>query len=363
MKLKGISEDGIRRIASVVGQQEPDYGEGGNVERLERIFRSITINAEWTSEGWVVDGDLNFTDLEITRLPKIKSINGHFSCAHNELTSLEGAPQEVSGDFYCYDNPGNFTEKDVRAVCDVGGEIIIIDDDSTNNENNNEMNNIYEDLFGVFADIKRKKVILTRDDEDITKEFINKYPGVEIYVDEHPEGSDRGGYVPTIEYEGKQYYFMELDNEWYKVRSRKGIRRLARKYSQQEPDYGDGDIEEIRESLEDAGAEWTPNGWNVPDDLDLIYCEMKRLPQMKYVDGDLNISNNKLTSLSGCPYEVGGNFDCSHNELDSMKGAPSLVYGDFICVGQPSSIPKREVTKYSDVAGEVVADIGRVPSK
>lgn len=142
-----------------------------------------------------------------------------------------------------------------------------------------------------------------------------------------------------------------------------GIHRLARKYSQQEPDYGDGDIEAIQDALDSSGAEWTPEGWNIPEDLDLEYCEMKRLPLMKNVGGNLNISNNKLTSLNGCPYEVGGDFDCTHNKLTSMEGAPSIVHGDFICTGQLDVIPKREVTKYSDVGGEIVSDIGRVPSK
>lgn len=144
-----------------------------------------------------------------------------------------------------------------------------------------------------------------------------------------------------------------------------GIRRLARIIGQQEPDYGDGDIEAIQDALElyEVGAKWTPEGWNVPGDLDLEYCEMKRLPLMKNVGGNLNISNNKLTSLNGCPYEVGGNFDCTHNKLTSMEGAPSIVHGDFICTGQLDIIPKREVTKYSDVGGEIVSDIGRVPSK
>jgi len=38
---------------------------------------------------------------------------------------LFGAPETVGGDFYCYNNPGNFTEEQVRAVCDVKGKIIV----------------------------------------------------------------------------------------------------------------------------------------------------------------------------------------------------------------------------------------------
>ena len=46
-------------------------------------------------------------------------------CYDNELKSLFGAPETVGGDFYCYNNPGNFTEEQVRAVCDVKGKIFV----------------------------------------------------------------------------------------------------------------------------------------------------------------------------------------------------------------------------------------------
>ena len=35
---------------------------------------------------------------------------GNFNCHENSLTSLEGAPQEVGGDFYCYHNPTSVSE-------------------------------------------------------------------------------------------------------------------------------------------------------------------------------------------------------------------------------------------------------------
>ena len=55
------------------------------------------------------------------------TVAGYFDCYNNNLTSLEGAPETVGGDFNCNNNPGpngnGFTEKDVRAVCDVKGRI------------------------------------------------------------------------------------------------------------------------------------------------------------------------------------------------------------------------------------------------
>ena len=55
-----------------------------------------------------------------------KTIGGDFYCSYNLLTSLEGAPETVGGDFYCLGyGKGKFTEKDIRAVCDVKGDVYL----------------------------------------------------------------------------------------------------------------------------------------------------------------------------------------------------------------------------------------------
>jgi len=38
---------------------------------------------------------------------------------------LVGAPKTVGGDFYCYDNTVQFTEAQVRALCDVEGDVYV----------------------------------------------------------------------------------------------------------------------------------------------------------------------------------------------------------------------------------------------
>ena len=57
------------------------------------------------------------------------TIGGDFDCYNNKLTSLAGAPETVGGYFDCRNNPGpngkGFTEADIRAVCDVKGEIYV----------------------------------------------------------------------------------------------------------------------------------------------------------------------------------------------------------------------------------------------
>lgn len=51
-------------------------------------------------------------------------VDHDFFCNNNNLTSLEGAPTQVGGDFYCHNNTRQFTAKEVRAMCRVGGRII-----------------------------------------------------------------------------------------------------------------------------------------------------------------------------------------------------------------------------------------------
>lgn len=54
-----------------------------------------------------------------------EEVRKNFLCDHNDLTSLEGAPKTVMGFFNCSDNKTKFTEKDVKKVCNVGGEISV----------------------------------------------------------------------------------------------------------------------------------------------------------------------------------------------------------------------------------------------
>jgi hypothetical protein len=54
-----------------------------------------------------------------------KCVGDDFSCINNNLTSLQGAPKYVGGDFWCHNNTKKFTEKEVRAVCNVKGVVYV----------------------------------------------------------------------------------------------------------------------------------------------------------------------------------------------------------------------------------------------
>ena len=55
-------------------------------------------------EGFVVKGDLNFSDQDITELPDLSSVivRGNFDCSYTSITSLQGSPKQVDGDFICH---------------------------------------------------------------------------------------------------------------------------------------------------------------------------------------------------------------------------------------------------------------------
>ena len=64
-------------------------------------------------------------------------------------------------------------------------------------------------------------------------------------------------------------------------------------------------------------------------------CRHNRLKTLdggpKRVDEDYECSNNELTSLRGCPSEVGGNFNCCHNRLKTLDDGPKRVDGGYVC--------------------------------
>ena len=110
----------------------------------DRVERMISLYIRNGSKG-----DLSLNDMNLTVLPDIlkditvgrhfdcsyndltslefapKTVGGFFDCSHNELTSLEFAPKTVGGFFDCRYNPVKFTEKQVRAVCDVKGDVYV----------------------------------------------------------------------------------------------------------------------------------------------------------------------------------------------------------------------------------------------
>lgn len=71
---------------------------------------------------------------------------------------------------------------------------------------------------------------------------------------------------------------------------------------------------------------------DVEGDVDLSDQKLTQLPlNFRYIYGNFDCSNNELTSFEGSPKEVNGGFYCINNQLTSFKFAPKIVRGNFDC--------------------------------
>jgi len=78
----------------------------------------------------------------------------------------------------------------------------------------------------------------------------------------------------------------------------------------------------------------TDNTIDVDGDVYLLgkLYKMKKLPvKFGKVSGNIDCSQNKLTTLDGCPSYVGGDFWCDWNKLTILEYCPNYVGGDFWC--------------------------------
>ena len=75
------------------------------IDRLLKKHFIISGIIEYHDDGSIsVDGDVELFDKSIKHLlVKFRKVSGFFDCSYTNLTSLEGAPQEVGSDFSCGD--------------------------------------------------------------------------------------------------------------------------------------------------------------------------------------------------------------------------------------------------------------------
>ena len=59
---------------------------------------NYTINPDGSID---VDGNVNLSYMGLTKIPiKFNKVSGYFDCSYNFITSLEGCPREVVGNFF-----------------------------------------------------------------------------------------------------------------------------------------------------------------------------------------------------------------------------------------------------------------------
>jgi hypothetical protein len=71
---------------------------------------------------------------------------------------------------------------------------------------------------------------------------------------------------------------------------------------------------------------------DVRGDVDLSSRMLTKIPiKFNVVDGFFNCNDNYITSLEGCPIEVGGAFYCDYNQLKTLGYFPKKVGGNIWC--------------------------------
>lgn len=123
----------------------------------------------------------------------------------------------------------NFSKHLGRTIA-IGRALKQLEKNDQEQEKNDQEQELSEDeildiLNQFYADINKGEVTLYTDcvDDDgrevacgrmITPEELDKIGFTESYVDDHPEGSDRGGYVPYLEASGHTFFYYENAGEW-----------------------------------------------------------------------------------------------------------------------------------------------------
>jgi hypothetical protein len=104
---------------------------------------------------------------------------------------------------------------------------------------------------------------------------------------------------------------------------------------------------------------------DVNGDVSISDRKLTQIPvKFGYVSGTFWCHINNLTSLEGAPREVGGDFYCTDNNLTSLKGAPREVGGDFWCYGNNLTTLEgspREVGKHFICRGNKLTSLQGAP--
>ena len=75
---------------------------------------------------------------------------------------------------------------------------------------------------------------------------------------------------------------------------------------------------------------------DVDGNVSIATGRLEKLPlKFNKVSGDFYCSWINLTTLEGCPKEVGDDFYCSYNKLKTLEHSPLIIGGHFYCMNNP----------------------------
>lgn len=245
-------------------------------------------------QGFVVEGDLDLSGLNLMILPDLSSVTvkGSFKCADNHLKTLFGAPQIVAENFDC---SGNSLKNLENAPHTVGGNFFC-------------GNNQLESLKGAPHTIGKSFYCSGNRLTDLI--YAPQIIGGGFYCNGNKLISLRG--APQII---KGNFCCDHNN----LITLTGAPQMV---------FGD------------------------------FSCNNNRLQNLKgapaMVRGNFECRKNWLTTLENAPRSVGQDFQCAENMLTSLEGAPNRIYGKFDCgynfLDKRSKVPFR-VLLYHEIIG------------
>ena len=262
-------------IIEAINKEKDGYKE----KEVNSVKSKLKLNPQ--TNRYDYDGDLNkgvldnfVSEGENGFTINFGKITGTFDCSRLDLTSLEGAPQEVGEGFYCN---SNHLKSLKGAPTEVGGNFYCSDNQLTS------LKGSPTEVGGIFSC------------------FFNQLTSLEG--------------APT-----------EVGGDF-----RCGSNQLTSLEGAPQKVGGDFKCSNNRlTSLKGAPQE-------VRGEFNCSYNQLTSLKGApKKVDGSFWCIHNNLTSLEGAPQTVGGDFKCSYNQLTSLKGAPKEVGGAFNCYNNPN---------------------------
>lgn len=244
-----------------------------------------------------VFGDFDCSNISLTTLRGCPSyVGGDFNCADNQLNSLEGGPKDVGGSFSC---EGNHIESLKHAPSYIAEDFNCSDNQLTSLEYApNIVEGNFKCYYNAISSLKHSPEIVNGDFECYANSLKSLEDGPHFlsgnFITDLAKDSEMAD-----EENLSRYFFVE---NWL---NDKNISNYT-----------------INDDLT----------VDVKGNVDLMGEELTEIPiQFGKVEGDFLCSHNNLTSLKGCPKEVGGEFNCSKNKLTSLEGGPEKVSGDFYC--------------------------------
>ena len=106
------------------------------------------------------------------------------------------------------------------------------------------------------------------------------------------------------------------------------------------PVIGDSYFLQTKEEIENWLNQYAIEKYTINDNLtvdvnesvDISFKSLTKIPiKFNKIKGSFDCSNNKLTSLKGCPEFLSNYFKCSTNKLESLEYSPEEVGGYYDC--------------------------------